>query len=129
MVKKVAFLIFFMLYGIGAFSQQKDYTEIKFKSKSIADVLDMTVEDGLKLTARGRLSIYENRGDYQLIVEQLEESGVGALQRAFEALKRELAARGWFDEALKRELPGLPRHIGYRRPVCSSRRIVHKSIM
>lgn len=74
--------------------------------------LRFKVEDGLKLTARGRLSIYENRGDYQLIVEHLEESGIGALQRAFEQLKRELAGRGWFDEGLKRELPDLPRHIG-----------------
>lgn len=74
--------------------------------------LRFKVEDGLKLTARGRLSIYENRGDYQLIVEHLEESGIGALQRAFEALKQELAGRGWFDAELKRDLPPLPRHIG-----------------
>ncbi len=69
-------------------------------------------EDGMKLTARGRLSIYENRGDYQLIVEHLEDSGLGALERAFQLLKQELASRGWFDAGRKRPVPQLPQHIG-----------------
>ncbi len=75
-------------------------------------LLRFRAENGMKITARGRLSIYENRGDYQLIIESLEESGVGALQRAFEQLKQELATRGWFDPAHKQPLPQLPRHIG-----------------
>jgi exodeoxyribonuclease VII large subunit len=75
-------------------------------------LLKFRAEDGMKITARGRLSIYENRGDYQLIVESLEESGVGALQRAFEQLKQELSSRGWFDAEHKRPLPALPQHIG-----------------
>ncbi len=75
-------------------------------------LLKFRAEDGMKITARGRLSIYENRGDYQLIVEGLEESGVGALQRAFEQLKQELSSRGWFDAEHKRPLPALPQHIG-----------------
>jgi exodeoxyribonuclease VII large subunit len=75
-------------------------------------LLSFRAEDGMKITARGRLSIYENRGDYQLIIENLEESGVGALQRAFEQLKQELATRGWFDPNQKQPLPQLPRHIG-----------------
>lgn len=74
--------------------------------------LRFRVEDGMKLTARGRLGIYENRGDYQLVVEHLEQSGVGDLQRAFEELKLQLAERGWFAPERKRPLPSLPRHIG-----------------
>ncbi len=75
-------------------------------------LLRFAVSSGSKVTARGRLSLYENRGDYQLIVESLEPSGIGALQRAFEQLKQELAARGWFDPQHKRTLPALPQHIG-----------------
>ena len=75
-------------------------------------LLKFPVSSGSKVTARGRLSLYENRGDYQLIVESLEPSGIGALQRAFEQLKQELSARGWFDAAHKQPLPALPRHIG-----------------
>jgi exodeoxyribonuclease VII large subunit len=69
-------------------------------------------ENGMQVTVRGRLSLYEMRGDYQLIGEHLEESGIGALQRAFEQLKLTLAQRGWFDDAHKKPLPALPKHIG-----------------
>jgi exodeoxyribonuclease VII large subunit len=75
-------------------------------------LLRFPVSNGSKVTARGRLSLYENRGDYQLIVENLEPSGIGALQRAFEQLKQQLSARGWFDPEHKQPLPDLPRHIG-----------------
>ncbi len=68
--------------------------------------------DGLQVVLRARVGLYEPRGDYQLIVEQMEESGLGALQREFEALKARLAAEGLFDEARKRALPALPRRIG-----------------
>ncbi len=68
--------------------------------------------DGLKVLARGRLSIYPARGEFQLYVSELEEAGVGALQRAFEALKQKLATEGLFDAALKRPLPRYPRRIG-----------------
>ncbi|MFT4997285.1 MAG: exodeoxyribonuclease VII large subunit, partial [Flavobacteriales bacterium] len=54
------------------------------------------LEAGMQVIARAKLSIYEARGDYQLIVENIVESGQGALQRAFEQLKTELAGRGWF---------------------------------
>ena len=69
-------------------------------------------EDGLSVSARGRLSVYEARGEYQLVVEYLEPVGVGALQLAFEQLKSKLAAEGLFDAARKRPLPRLPRCIG-----------------
>ena len=71
-----------------------------------------TPEDGLTVRAHGRLSLYEVRGEYQLLVEYLEPVGIGALQLAFEQLKRRLAAEGLFDIERKRQLPLLPRTIG-----------------
>src|ERR1051325_5088234 len=75
-------------------------------------LIRFTPEDGLSVRARGRLSLYEARGEYQLLVESLEPVGVGALQLAFEQLKRRLDADGLFDIGRKRELPILPRTIG-----------------
>ncbi|MBI3896519.1 MAG: exodeoxyribonuclease VII large subunit [Acidobacteria bacterium] len=69
-------------------------------------------EDGLQVTARGRISVYEARGEYQLNVEALEPQGLGALQLAFEQLKKKLSAEGLFDAARKKPLPKLPRRIG-----------------
>ena len=68
--------------------------------------------DGLRVLARARVSLYEARGEFQLIVESLEEAGEGALQRAFEQLKAKLSAEGLFDAARKREIPRWPRRIG-----------------
>jgi exodeoxyribonuclease VII large subunit len=68
--------------------------------------------DGLRVLARARVSLYEARGEFQLIVESLEEAGEGALQRAFEQLKAKLAAEGLFDAHLKRAIPTFPRRIG-----------------
>src|SRR5256712_12757621 len=69
-------------------------------------------EDGLKVLARGRISLYEARGTFQIIVDALEPAGLGALQLAFEQLKARLLAEGLFDAARKRPLPALPRRIG-----------------
>ncbi len=69
-------------------------------------------EDGLLVTARGRVTVYEPRGEYQLYVESLEPRGLGALQLAFEQLKQKLAGEGLFDAARKKSLPKLPRRIG-----------------
>lgn len=69
-------------------------------------------ENGLEVRLRGRLSVYEPRGEYQIIVEVMEPLGVGALQLAFEQQVRRLAAEGLFDESRKRELPLLPRRVG-----------------
>lgn len=74
--------------------------------------LRFTPQDGMHVTARVRVGLYEPRGDYQLQVEHMEEAGDGALQRAFEALKQRLAAEGLFDSARKRALPALPKCIG-----------------
>lgn len=68
--------------------------------------------EGMQVLVRAKVSLYEPRGDYQLIAESMEEAGDGALQRAFEALKHRLDAEGLFDPAHKRELPRLPRRIG-----------------
>ncbi len=69
-------------------------------------------ENGQQVLVRGRVSLYEPRGDYQMIVEQMEEAGEGELRRRFDALKKKLTAEGLFDEALKRPIPRLPRRIG-----------------
>ena len=68
--------------------------------------------DGLQVRARGRLTVYEPRGEYELSVEGLDPVGAGALRVAFEQLRERLAAEGLFDDARKRELPLLPRRIG-----------------
>jgi exodeoxyribonuclease VII large subunit len=68
-------------------------------------------ESGLQVLCQGRVSVYEPRGEYQLIVEIMEPQGVGALQLAFEQLKRKLEAEGLFDETVKRPLPLCPQHI------------------
>jgi exodeoxyribonuclease VII large subunit len=70
------------------------------------------VRDGAQVMARGRVSLYEARGEFQLVVEHLEEAGEGLLRRRFEELKQKLAAAGLFDQARKKPLPRLPRRIG-----------------
>ena len=70
------------------------------------------LEDGLQVRARGRLSVYEQKGEYQLIVEALEPVGAGALQFAFEQTKARLQAEGLFAQELKRAIPYFPRRIG-----------------
>ncbi len=69
-------------------------------------------QDGMHVLLRARVSLYEGRGEFQLIAEHMEEAGDGALRRAFDQLKQRLAAEGLFDAARKREVPALPRCIG-----------------
>jgi exodeoxyribonuclease VII large subunit len=69
-------------------------------------------KDGDKVLAFGRVSLYEPRGDYQFIVEQLEPAGEGVLKQRFDALKRKLLAEGLFDEDRKQALPALPKRVG-----------------
>lgn len=69
-------------------------------------------ESGMHVIARGRLTVYEPRGDYQIVAEVLEPKGIGALQLAFEQLKDRLFQEGLFDEARKRPLPMVPQRIG-----------------
>lgn len=69
-------------------------------------------KEGDQIRIRGKVTLYENRGDFQIIVEHLEPAGLGELQQAFEELKRKLLAEGLFEQARKKPLPALPRHIG-----------------
>ena len=80
-----------------------------FKPKSTW--LKFVPREGLRVQARGRLTLYEARGDYQLVVDHLEEAGEGALRRAFEELKAKLAAEGLFDAERKRALPAHVRRL------------------
>jgi exodeoxyribonuclease VII large subunit len=68
--------------------------------------------DGLRVVARGKISVYEPKGEYQIVCEHLEPQGLGALQLAFDQLRKRLQAEGLFDVAKKRTLPALPRKIG-----------------
>ncbi|MBN1625388.1 MAG: exodeoxyribonuclease VII large subunit, partial [Deltaproteobacteria bacterium] len=73
--------------------------------------LGFTPEDGMKVIVRGRISVYEPRGEYQILLDYMEPLGLGAMALAFDQLKRKLSAQGLFDEKIKRPLPFLPRHI------------------
>jgi exodeoxyribonuclease VII large subunit len=68
-------------------------------------------QDGMKVIVRGRVAIYEPRGEYQVILDYMEPLGVGALALAFEQLKKKLAAQGVFDESVKKPLPFLPQRV------------------
>jgi exodeoxyribonuclease VII large subunit len=74
--------------------------------------LKFSPEDGMEVVVRGRLSVYEPRGDYQIIVEFMEPVGLGSLQLAFDQLKAKLRKEGLFDETHKVPLPLLPQKVG-----------------
>jgi exodeoxyribonuclease VII large subunit len=74
--------------------------------------LRFALKEGLQLVVRGRLTVYEPRGEYQIVLDYLEPKGLGALQLAFEQLKERLAREGLFDPDRKRPLPFLPRRVG-----------------
>ncbi|HKB79248.1 MAG TPA: exodeoxyribonuclease VII large subunit [Thermoanaerobaculia bacterium] len=78
---------------------------------SNARFLRFRIENGLQLIVRGRLNIYEAKGEFQLNAVTVEPAGLGALQLAFEQLKRRLAEEGLFDEARKKPIPALPQRI------------------
>ncbi len=80
--------------------------------RSTIRYLRFAPEDGLHVIARGRLGVYDPKGEYQIVCEHLEPHGRGALQLAFEQLKKKLHAEGLFERTRKRRLPALPRKIG-----------------
>jgi exodeoxyribonuclease VII large subunit len=80
--------------------------------KSAIKNIKFRLTDGMALIARGRISVYDQRGEYQLICEYMEPAGIGALQTAFVQLKEKLAHEGLFAEAHKTTLPLFPRKIG-----------------
>ena len=81
--------------------------------RSTAQRLKFQVKDGLEVLCRGGVEIYPPRGDYSLVVRQLEPRGLGALQLAFKQLQEKLAAAGLFDAARKRPLPRFPKRIAF----------------
>lgn len=95
------------------FTLKDDYSQIRaviFKLN--ARPLKFRLEDGLLVICHGRLSLYEKRGEYQLILDSIEPKGIGALQLAFIQLKERLSKEGLFDKSHKKPLPFLPQSIG-----------------
>jgi len=95
------------------FTLKDDLSQIRvvlFKSQ--ARSLRFSPEDGLHVICRGRVSLYEKRGEYQLILEEMEPKGIGALQLAFLQLKERLEKEGFFDASRKRPIPMVPQKIG-----------------
>ena len=80
--------------------------------RSSAKLLRFRPENGMLVVTRGRVTVYEDRGELQISAEYLEPKGAGALQIAFEQLKAKLEAEGLFDSGRKKPLPALPRNIG-----------------
>jgi len=80
--------------------------------KSAAKNLKFRLSDGMAMIIRGRISVYDQRGEYQIISEYMEPAGIGALQMAFVQLKERLANEGLFDEAHKRPMPRFPKRVG-----------------
>jgi exodeoxyribonuclease VII large subunit len=95
------------------FTLKDDQAQIRcalFRSAAVRQ--DVRLENGMQVLARGRISLYEPRGEFQLILDSVQAAGEGALQRQFEELKRKLQAEGLFDAAHKQALPGYPGRIG-----------------
>ena len=94
------------------FTLKDDRAQIRcafFKGKNMR--VNFSPEPGKQVSVRGKVSLYEGRGDYQLIVDSMQPAGAGALAQAFEKLKQELLAAGWFDTETKKPLPDTIRHI------------------
>jgi exodeoxyribonuclease VII large subunit len=95
------------------FTLKEDGAQIRVVMfRSQARLLRFRPENGLQIMARGRVTVYEDRGELQILAEFLEPKGAGALQIAFEQLKAKLAAEGLFEQSRKKPLPSLPRRIG-----------------
>ena len=105
----------FKLYSSGHayFTLKDDMGQLKsVMFRSYCSRLIFKPEDGMRVIAHGRVSVYESSGQYQLYVDDMQPDGAGSLAMRFEQLKRKLAAEGLFDESRKRPLPPMPRRIG-----------------
>ena len=105
----------FKLYSSGHayFTLKEDAGQLKsVMFRSYFSRMAFMPEDGMRVIAHGRVSVYETSGQYQLYVDDMQPDGAGSLAMRFEQLKRKLAAEGLFDEARKRPLPPMPRRIG-----------------
>ncbi len=95
------------------FTLKDDFSQVRAVLFRIqARALRFVPKDGLHIICKGRVGLYEKRGDYQLILESIEPKGIGALQLAFLQLKEKLQKEGLFDPAQKKPIPMLPRAIG-----------------
>ena len=83
---------------------------VLFRSSAVR--LRFALQEGLQVIVRGRLTVYEPRGEYQIVLDTVEPKGIGALQLAFEQLKERLAAEGLFDQDRKKSIPVFPRTVG-----------------
>ena len=90
--------------------QQAQIRCVFFRHKQFRHHLGLI--NGMQVVVQGCLSLYEARGDFQLLVETMQEAGLGDLHQQFEQLKQKLFAKGWFDNARKRSLPRFPKRIG-----------------
>ena len=99
--------------GHAYFTLKDEHSQIRaVMFRSAQRFLKFTLQHGIQVICRGRISVYEPRGEYQLIIDYIEPKGVGALQLAFEQLKTRLEKEGLFDLDRKKALPILPRRIG-----------------
>ena len=99
--------------GHAYFTLKDEHSQIRaVLFRSAQRFLKFTLQHGMQVICRGRVGVYEPRGEYQLILEYIEPKGIGALQKAFEELKAKLEKEGLFDLARKKPLPLLPRSIG-----------------
>lgn len=95
------------------FSLKDDAAQVRcamFRNRNMS--LGFTPANGMQVLVRAKIGLYEPRGEFQIIVEHMEESGAGALQRAFEALKQQLNKEGLFASTHKQALPALPKQVG-----------------
>lgn len=95
------------------FTLKDEYAQVRcamFRTRAL--LVREAYANGQQVLVRARVTLYEARGEFQLVVESVEPAGEGRLRRAFEALRARLAAEGLFEPALKRPLPALPRRIG-----------------
>jgi exodeoxyribonuclease VII large subunit len=83
---------------------------VLFRSSAVR--LRFSLQEGLHVIVRGRLTVYEPRGEYQIVLDRVEPKGIGALQLAFEQLKERLASEGLFDQQRKKSIPAFPRTVG-----------------
>lgn len=83
---------------------------VLFRSSAVR--LRFALEEGMQVIVKGRLTVYELRGEYQIVIDTVEPKGIGALQLAFEQLKDRLAAEGLFDQDRKKPLPAFPKTVG-----------------
>ena len=83
---------------------------VLFRSSAVR--LRFALQEGLQVIVRGRLTVYEPRGEYQIVLDTVEPKGIGALQLAFEQLKERLAEEGLFDQDRKKPIPAFPRTVG-----------------